>query len=133
MPPVLVLIHHFNCTLNEYIRHLFTVAGDKPGASLDDGGQRQRDAIDGPVPSVTEEEEDGEAEKEMYEEGQEVEEDEPCVGTPEEEEVNVEWPAGVPQASDKDLAKLSNTEEVRVPLCSVVTRLIITNCSGSMI
>uniref|UniRef100_A0A3P8VR22 Consortin, connexin sorting protein b n=1 Tax=Cynoglossus semilaevis TaxID=244447 RepID=A0A3P8VR22_CYNSE len=85
--------------------------GDKPDASLDDGGQRQRDAIDGPVPSVTEEEEDGEAEKEMYEEGQEVEEDEPCVGTPEEEEVNVEWPAGVPQASDKDLAKLSNTEE----------------------
>ncbi|KAF7659273.1 hypothetical protein LDENG_00000510 [Lucifuga dentata] len=30
--------------------------------------------------------------------------------TPEEEEVKVEWPTGVPQASDKDLAKLSNTE-----------------------
>ncbi|XP_016886226.1 consortin, connexin sorting protein b [Cynoglossus semilaevis] len=93
--------------------------GDKPDASLDDGGQRQRDAIDGPVPSVTEEEEDGEAEKEMYEEGQEVEEDEPCVGTPEEEEVNVEWPAGVPQASDKDLAKLSNTEEQMMLMAGV--------------
>lgn len=50
----------------------------------------------------------------MYEEGQEVEEEEeePCEETPEEEEVKVEWPTGVPQASDKDLAKLSHTEGV---------------------
>ena len=27
--------------------------------------------------------------------------------------MKVEWPTGVPQASDKDLAKLSNTEGVR--------------------
>lgn len=56
------------------------------------------------------EEEEGEDE-ERYEEGQEVEEEEElCEETPEEEEVKVEWPSGVPQASDKDLAKLSHTE-----------------------
>lgn len=62
-----------------------------------------------------EEEEEGRPE-ETYEEGQEVEEEEeeePGEGTPEEEEVKVEWPTGVPQASDKDLAKLSHTEGVR--------------------
>ncbi len=58
------------------------------------------------------EEEEG-GEEETYEEGQEVEEEEePCEETPEEEEVKVEWPTGVPQASDKDLAKLSHTEGV---------------------
>ncbi|KAM4712889.1 consortin, connexin sorting protein b isoform 2-T3 [Anableps anableps] len=59
-----------------------------------------------------EEERQGEGE-EMLEEGQEVEAEEQAVhgeDTPEEEEVKVEWPAGVAQASDKDLAKLSNTE-----------------------
>uniref|UniRef100_A0A4W6CHS7 Consortin, connexin sorting protein b n=1 Tax=Lates calcarifer TaxID=8187 RepID=A0A4W6CHS7_LATCA len=59
-------------------------------------------------------EEDGEEEEETYEEGQEVEEEEPCEETPEEEEVKVEWPTGVPQASDKDLAKLSHTEGVGI-------------------
>lgn len=64
-----------------------------------------------------EEEAEGEEEGETYEEGQEVEVEEeaelgPCEESPEEEEVKVEWPTGVPQASDKELAKLSNTEEV---------------------
>lgn len=58
-----------------------------------------------PSPSGEEDEEAGEEEK--YEEGQEVDEE-----TPEEEEVKVEWPTGVPQASDKDLAKLSIKEGV---------------------
>lgn len=69
---------------------------------------------------------DGE-EEETYEEGQEVEEEEPCDETPEEEEVKVEWPTGVPQASDKDLAKLSNTEGVGIhfllPVCCVFVYL----------
>ncbi|XP_072300553.1 uncharacterized protein [Eucyclogobius newberryi] len=43
------------------------------------------------------------AEEETFEEGQEVEEE----TTPEEEELRVEWPTGVAQASEKDLAKLS--------------------------
>lgn len=62
-----------------------------------------------------EEEREEEEEGEMYEEGQEVEaeEEELCEETPE-EEVKVEWPTGVPQASDKDLAKLSNTEGVGI-------------------
>lgn len=55
------------------------------------------------------EEEEEAGEEETYEEGQEVEEE-----TPEEEEVKVEWPTGVPQASDKDLAKLSVREGVSV-------------------
>lgn len=55
------------------------------------------------------EEDEGE-DQETYEEGQE--EEELCEETPEEEEVRVEWPAGVPQASDKDLAKLSHKEGV---------------------
>uniref|UniRef100_A0A3P9GYA3 Consortin, connexin sorting protein b n=1 Tax=Oryzias latipes TaxID=8090 RepID=A0A3P9GYA3_ORYLA len=48
-----------------------------------------------------------------YEEGREVEEEqveEQCEETPEEEEVKVEWPAGVPQASEKELVKLSHKE-----------------------
>lgn len=51
-----------------------------------------------------------------YEEGREVEEEqveEQCEETPEEEEVKVEWPTGVPQASEKELAKLSHKEGVR--------------------
>ncbi|GLD59566.1 consortin-like isoform X1, partial [Lates japonicus] len=69
-------------------------------------------------------EEDGEEEEEMYEEGREVEEEEPCEETPEEEEVKVEWPTGVPQASDKDLAKLSHTEGSSSPdgLVSILKR-----------
>ncbi|RVE55953.1 hypothetical protein OJAV_G00231430 [Oryzias javanicus] len=49
-----------------------------------------------------------------YEEGCEVEEEqvEQSEETPEEEEVKVEWPAGVPQASEKDLAKLSHKEGI---------------------
>lgn len=57
-------------------------------------------------------EEDGEGRGgEMYEEEQEVEEE---TSEEEEEEVKVEWPTGVPQASDKDLAKLSHTEGVGI-------------------
>lgn len=68
-------------------------------------------------------EEAGEEEEEVggetYEEGQEVEEEEePCEETPEEEEVKVEWPTGVHQASDKDLAKLSHTEGVGTHIVS---------------
>lgn len=62
---------------------------------------------------------------EMYEEGQEVEE-EACEETPEEEEVKVEWPTGVAQASDKDLAKLSHTEGVGICCSSAVIWRIIT-------
>lgn len=54
-----------------------------------------------------EEEEAEEEEEQTCKEGQDVEEE-----TPEEEEVKVEWPTGVPQASDKDLAKLSVKEGV---------------------
>lgn len=65
------------------------------------------------------EKEGGGEEEETYEEGEEVEEEEePCEGTPEEEEVKVEWPTGVPQASDKDLAKLSHTEGVGIHFVS---------------
>lgn len=70
------------------------------------------------------EEEEGE-EEETYEEGQEVEEEEDaCEETPEEEEAKVEWPTGVPQASDKDLAKLSHTEGSSSPdgLVSILKR-----------
>ncbi|CAN9507804.1 unnamed protein product [Ophioblennius macclurei] len=76
-----------------------------------------------------EEEEEGGGEQEVYEEGQEVEEEEEedqehCEETPEEEEVKVEWPTGVPQASDKDLAKLSNKGENSSPdgLVSILKR-----------
>lgn len=71
-----------------------------------------------------EEEEQQDEGEEALEEGQEVEAEEQEVeaeehaahgeDTPEEEEVKVEWPAGVAQASDKDLAKLSIAEGVRV-------------------
>ncbi|XP_059212816.1 consortin, connexin sorting protein b isoform X2 [Centropristis striata] len=70
-------------------------------------------------------EEEERREEETYEEGQEVEEEEEtCEGTPEEEEVKVEWPTGVPQASDKDLAKLSHTEGGSSPdgLVSILKR-----------
>ncbi|KAK9531089.1 hypothetical protein VZT92_010538 [Zoarces viviparus] len=69
-----------------------------PQTGQQEGGEEER------------EEEEEEEEEETCEEGQEVEEEEePCEETPE-EEVKVEWPTGVPQASDKDLAKLSHTE-----------------------
>ncbi|XP_028294929.1 consortin, connexin sorting protein b isoform X2 [Gouania willdenowi] len=71
------------------------------------------------------EEKDG-GEEEMCEDGQEVEEmeEEHCEETPEEEEVKVEWPTGVPQASDKDLAKLSHKEGNSCPdgLVSILKR-----------
>uniref|UniRef100_UPI0037E87C87 consortin, connexin sorting protein b n=1 Tax=Semicossyphus pulcher TaxID=241346 RepID=UPI0037E87C87 len=65
-----------------------------------------------------------EGEEETYEEGHEVDEEETCEETPEEEEVKVEWPTGVPQASDKDLAKLSHTEGSSAPdgLVSILKR-----------
>lgn len=76
---------------------------DKPEGMK--GKEEQQRCSDPEAPQSGEEEEAGEAEK--YEEGQEVGEE-----TPEEEEVKVEWPTGVPQASDQDLAKLSITEGV---------------------
>ncbi|KAL6096273.1 cnst [Pungitius sinensis] len=64
------------------------------------------------IPQTAQEEggeEDGE-EEERREDGQEVEEEEkPCEETPE-DEVKVEWPSGVPQASVKELARLSHAE-----------------------
>lgn len=62
----------------------------------------------------------GEEEEEGCEEGQEVEEE----TTPEEEELRVEWPTGVPQASEKDLAKLSNKQGNSSPdgLVSILKR-----------
>lgn len=58
--------------------------------------------------------------EEMFEEGLEVEEE----TTPEEEELRVEWPTGVPQASEKDLAKLSTKEGNSSPdgLVSILKR-----------
>lgn len=50
---------------------------------------------------------------EMEAEGQEVDEEEVFEESTEEEVQVVEWPAGVPQASAKDLDKLSQVEEVR--------------------
>lgn len=93
---------------------------NKPGTTHQDEEQEQSVNSESELPSPQTghpeggEEEEGE-EGETYEEGQEVEEEEePCEETPEEEEVKVEWPTGVPQASDKDLAKLSHTEGVGI-------------------
>ncbi|XP_023202968.1 consortin-like isoform X1 [Xiphophorus maculatus] len=81
-----------------------------------------------------EEEERQDEGEEALEEGQEVEAEEQEVeaeenaahgeDTPEEEEVKVEWPAGVAQASDKDLAKLSIAEGSSSPdgLVSILKR-----------
>lgn len=70
------------------------------------------------VPAMAEEEEGGEEEgeqgkEELEEEGQGMDEEEVFEESPEEEVQVVEWPAGVPQASAKDLDKLSQVEEVR--------------------
>ena len=40
-------------------------------------------------------------------------------------EVKVEWPTGVPQASDKDLAELSNTEGVRTHDTNTITNILL--------
>ncbi|KAM8831420.1 consortin, connexin sorting protein b isoform 2-T3 [Spinachia spinachia] len=63
-------------------------------------------------------EEEDRKEKETCEDGQEVEEETP------EEEVKVEWPSGVPQASVKDLARHSHTEGSSYPdgLVSILKR-----------
>ncbi|XP_071334721.1 consortin, connexin sorting protein b [Trachinotus anak] len=107
---------------------------NNPATSHKDGEEEQNvnsgSAPSSPQTGCQEEggEEGGEEEEEeMYEEGQEVEEEEeeePCEETPEEEEVKVEWPTGVPQASDKDLAKLSHTEGSSSPdgLVSILKR-----------
>ncbi|XP_034435787.1 consortin, connexin sorting protein b [Hippoglossus hippoglossus] len=106
---------------------------NNPETSQEDG-EHEQNVNSGSVPSSPETgreegggEEDGEEEKEIYEEGQDVEEEEenPCAETPEEEEeVKVEWPTGVSQASDKDLAKLSHTEGSSSPdgLVSILKR-----------
>uniref|UniRef100_A0A4W5JU91 Consortin C-terminal domain-containing protein n=1 Tax=Hucho hucho TaxID=62062 RepID=A0A4W5JU91_9TELE len=69
----------------------------------------------GAVPDMAEEEggeEEGERGKEeLEEEGQGVDEEEVFEESPEEEVQVVEWPAGVPQASAKDLDKLSQVNE----------------------
>ncbi|CAB1455349.1 unnamed protein product [Pleuronectes platessa] len=106
---------------------------NNPETSQEDGENEQNvnsESVQGSLESGREEaegEEDGEEEKEIYEEGQDVEEEEenPCAETPEEEEeVKVEWPTGVSQASDKDLAKLSHTEGSSSPngLVSILKR-----------
>ncbi|CAB1339958.1 unnamed protein product, partial [Coregonus sp. 'balchen'] len=80
------------------------------------------------VPDMAEEEggeEEGERGKEeMAEEGQGVDEEEVFEESPEEEVQVVEWPAGVPQASAKDLVKLSQVEESSSPdgLVSILKR-----------
>lgn len=86
------------------INVLVLVFSDKPEAVKQKKDQQR---CSDPSQSGEEEEEEEAGEEEKYEEGQGVEEE-----TPEEEEVKVEWPTGVPQASDKDLAKLSIKEGV---------------------
>ncbi|XP_038583141.1 consortin, connexin sorting protein b isoform X1 [Micropterus salmoides] len=107
---------------------------NKPETTHQDEEQEQRMNSESELPlpqtghqegGEEEEGEEEEEEEETYEEGQEVEEEEePCEETPEEEEVKVEWPTGVPQASDKDLAKLSHTEGSSSPdgLVSILKR-----------
>ncbi|AWP19694.1 putative consortin-like [Scophthalmus maximus] len=94
-------------------------------------GEEEQNVNSGSAPSAAQiscQEEGGEeeqGEEKMCDEGQEVEkEEELCEVTPEEEEVKVEWPTGVPQASDKDLAKLSHTEGSSSPdgLVSILKR-----------
>ncbi|XP_021468104.2 consortin [Oncorhynchus mykiss] len=77
--------------------------------------------------AMVEEEEGGVVEggvDEMEAEGQEVDEEEVFEESPEEEVQVVEWPAGVPQASAKDLVKLSHVEESSSPdgLVSILKR-----------
>ncbi|KAJ8009418.1 hypothetical protein DPEC_G00088670 [Dallia pectoralis] len=71
-----------------------------------------------------EENEGEEGVEEVDEDGQEVDEDKVFEESPEEEVQVVEWPAGVPQASAKDLVKLSHVEESTSPdgLVSILKR-----------
>uniref|UniRef100_UPI003AAC41F0 consortin, connexin sorting protein b n=1 Tax=Centroberyx gerrardi TaxID=166262 RepID=UPI003AAC41F0 len=75
-------------------------------------------------PETTHQDEEEEEQSMNEVEEEEEEEEELCEETPEEEEVKVEWPAGVPQASAKDLAKLSHTEGSSSPdgLVSILKR-----------
>ncbi|XP_023286016.1 consortin-like [Seriola lalandi dorsalis] len=125
-------------TLNTTLKDIQTIQPchdkvDNPDTSHEDGEQEQNvnseSELSSPYTDHQEEtgEKEGAEEEEIYEEGQEVEEEEeevPCEETPEEEEVKVEWPTGVPQASDKDLAKLSHTEGISSPdgLVSILKR-----------
>ncbi|XP_056873656.1 consortin, connexin sorting protein b isoform X1 [Takifugu flavidus] len=87
-------------------------SGDQQQSSESEPSQ----SSEGEGEAEAEEEEEEEAgEEQMCKEGQE---------TPEEEEVEVEWPTGVPQASDKDLAKLSVKEGSSSPdgLVSILKR-----------
>ena len=98
------------------------IPADKPDAAHQ-GDEQEPPVLRTRHQERGEEDEEG-GEEQTYEEGQEVEEEEeeePCEETPEEEEVKVEWPTGVPQASDKDLAKLSNTEGVRTHDTNTIT------------
>uniref|UniRef100_A0A667Z308 Uncharacterized protein n=1 Tax=Myripristis murdjan TaxID=586833 RepID=A0A667Z308_9TELE len=90
------------------------IPDNKPETTHQDEGEAEQSVNAEPeqLPPHTDhqgqgEEEEG-GEEETYEEGQEVgeeeeEEEDLCEETPEEEEVKVEWPTGVPQASAKDL------------------------------
>uniref|UniRef100_A0A669D9C2 Consortin, connexin sorting protein b n=1 Tax=Oreochromis niloticus TaxID=8128 RepID=A0A669D9C2_ORENI len=75
-------------------------------------------------PQTGPEEEDGDTCEEGQEVEEEEEEEEQCEETPEEEEVKVEWPTGVPQASDKDLAKLSHKEGVGLHFICLYTLFV---------
>ncbi|KAM9840783.1 consortin, connexin sorting protein b [Aulostomus maculatus] len=90
----------------------------------DEGGEQSMSTEAEGSSGQTGPQEEDEGEDGEEEEGQEVDEEEPCEETPEEEEVKVEWPTGVPQASDKDLAKLSHTEGSSSPdgLVSILKR-----------
>ncbi|KAM9704687.1 consortin, connexin sorting protein b [Menidia menidia] len=72
--------------------------------------QSAKQNLESPLSSQHTDEEDGRKDTcEEVQEVEEVEEEGQCEETPE-EELKVEWPTGVTQASDKDLAKLSHTE-----------------------
>ncbi|XP_017264763.1 consortin, connexin sorting protein b isoform X2 [Kryptolebias marmoratus] len=98
----------------------------QPEATRSDEEEGQNPISDSGFSSQrTSHEEEREGREEAFEEGQEVEEEEEhCEETPEDEEVKVEWPTGVPQASDKDLAKLSHAEGNSSPdgLVSILKR-----------
>ncbi|XP_029577628.1 consortin [Salmo trutta] len=101
------------------------MAEEEEGGEEERGGEEEdvkETTSTGAVPDMAEEEGGGEEERggeeegeqgkeELEEEGQGMNEEEVFEESPEEEVQVVEWPAGVPQASAKDLDKLSQVEE----------------------
>lgn len=129
-------IETLNYICRTHLRPSISARQTKPNAPLRDdraeteAPQSRHDEASEPKLAHTDEEEEQETgpeaedgKEEVYEEGQEVEEEQ-CEETPEDEEVKVEWPIGVPQASDKDLAKLSHTDGSSSPdgLVSILKR-----------